>query len=180
MKKYIVLFVLVAFLVGCSLMTPPAVRVDNAIERAGRQYAITQDVSVNVLGNRAQDIEEVFSDFGFRISTQPDYTVQVEVENLGWGQSWGYYMYPAKIRMRVQDNRTGREYFYKADGVFRYFVSYGYYGYNSTWHYPADPYGLAAKIAATEAIGDFIEEQRIPHHWPPKPKPRQATPWGER
>ena len=168
MKKYYVLFFGMIFFVGCAFMTPPAIRVDNAIERAGQQYAITEDVSVNVLGNRAQDIEEVFHDFGFRITkSEPDYTIQVEVENLGWSQSWGYYMYPAKIRMRVVD-RAGREYFYKADATFRYFVSHGYYGYNSTRHYPNDPHGLAAKIAAAEAIGDFIEEQGIPHQWPKK------------
>lgn len=163
---------------GCAYMTPPAIRVDNEIEREGQQYQITDEVSVNVLGNRAQDIEEVFHDFGFRISSQPDYTVRVEVENLGWSQSWGYYLYPAKIRMRITDNH-GREYYYKADGVFYYRANHGYYGYNSTQHQPNDPYGLAGKIAAKKAIKDFIGEQEIAHKKPPKPKPRQETPWDE-
>ena len=169
MKKYVCLIVLLNLSFwGCSFMVPPAIRVDNAIERETAKYRILEEISVNVLGNRAQDIEEVFHDFGFRISNRSDYTIRVEVEHLGWSQAGGYYGYPAKLRMRVVDNRTGREYYYKADGTFWYFASHGYYGYNSTRHYPNDPYGLAAKIAATEAIGDFIEEQNIPHRWPPK------------
>jgi len=169
MKKYVVLFFLVILLGGCYFMTPPAIRVDNAIEKAGQQYQILKDVSIAIVGNRAETIGEVFHDFGFSVvENEADYMVRVEVENLGWGQSWGYQMYPAKIRMRVKNNRTGREYFYKADGTFSYHLNYGYSGYNGTIHYPDDPYGLAAKIAAKEAIRDFIEEQGIPHRWPKK------------
>lgn len=165
MKKYIVLFFVVSFLGACVSMVPPAIRVDNAIEKVGGQYAITESVSVAVSGQYAQNIEEVFYDFGFRISKNPDYTIQVEAENLGWGRTWGYQVYPVKIRIRVRDNRSSQEYFYKANGTFQYYVSY-YSGHNGTQHYPNDPYGLAAKNAAVEAIGDFIQEQKIPHRQP--------------
>ena len=171
MKKYIVLLICVSLGVGCAFMTPPAIRVDNAIEQVGRQYAITKDVSVAIFGSSAQGIADVFHDFGFTVvreKEKADYVVETETENLGWSQSWGYYMYPAKVRMRIKDNRD-QEYFYEADGIFRYFArsGYGYYG-NSTQHNPNDPYGLAAKIAAVEAIGNFIEEQGIPHYRPLK------------
>jgi len=166
MKKYFVLLIGMVVLMGCASMIPPAIRVDNAIEEAGQQYKITANVSVNVSGMGAQNIEDVFSDFGFQISSQADYTVRVESEILGQSRAWGYLIYPVKLRMWVKDTRSGQEYFYKANANFSYHLNYGYSGYNSVQHYPNDPYGLAAKIAATEAIGNFIQEQEIPHRWP--------------
>ena len=155
-------------------MTSPAVRVDNAIEKAGRAYGITKDVSVTVTGNRADNIADVFKDFGFSIvENKPDYLVRVEVQNLGFGRSWRYQIYPAKLRLKITDKKTGKEYYYKANGEFRFFVS-AYGGANRTYHYPSDPYGVAAKIAATRAIGDFMGEHKIPHRRPEKKKKNKS------
>ena len=149
-------------------MTSPAVRVDNAVEKVGRDWRITKDLKVAITGNRASDIGDVFKDFGFSVvENEADYFVRVEIQNLGSGRAWRYYIYSAKTRLKITDSNTGKEYYCKADGEFRLFKS-AYGGINSTHHYPHDPYGLAAKIAAAEAIGDFIYAAHIPHCRPKK------------
>jgi len=168
MKKYsVLLMILFLSFEGCSFMVSPAIRVDNAIEKVGRDYQITEDISVAVFGNRADDIKDVFKDFGFSVvNSEPDYIVEVKIQNLGTGRAWRYLVYSAKIRLLITDNETKEEYYYKANAEFRVFM--GGYGINSTYHYPSDPYGVAAKKAAAEAIGDFLEENDISHRWPKK------------
>ena len=168
MKKYVSLFVLLIFSFwGCSMISP-AIRINNAIERVGQDFGITEDVSVTVAGNRADDIKDVFKDFGFSIvENKADYLVRVEVQNLGIGRSWAYYVYPVTIRLKIRNNKTRKEYYYKADGEFKFRVQLSG-GIYSTYHYPNDPYGVAAKIAAAETIGDFMDEHNIAHRWPKK------------
>ena len=170
MKKYVSLFVLLIFSFwGCSMISP-TIRVNNAIERVGHDYGITKDVSVTVVGNRANEIKDVFKDFGFSVvENKADYHVRVEVQSLGTGRSLVRHVYPVTIRLKIRDNRTGKEHYFKADGEFKFRAQH-YGGIYSTYHSPHDPFGVAAKIAAAETIGDFMDECNIPHRRPKKKK----------
>jgi hypothetical protein len=167
MKKMILVLLLPFLFSGCTMfLVSPAIRVDNAIEKVGARYRITDEASVSVTGDRASAIEDVFRSFGFSVvNRSADYAVKIEVENLGYGYDWGCYAYPAKVRMRVTKNCIDKQFFYSADAEFKF-----YSGSSSFSRYPSDPYGVAAKIAAAHAIGDFIEEQKI-SHLSPQPKP---------
>lgn len=180
MKKHLVLLIIsFLFLSGCSAFLPsPAIRVDNAIKKVGQKYAITRFVSVAVIGYRAREIKDVFRAFGFPIvaddhKEKADYIVQTEVENLGIGYSFGFQIYPAKVWLKVVQESTGIEDTFEGTGEFRLFQSYYSYGINRTYHYAQDPYGLAAKIAAAEAVGNFIEKNGIDHRWPEELKKKK-------
>ncbi len=174
MKKYVSLYVSLFVLLifsfwGCSMISP-AIRINNAIERVGHAYGITKDVSVTIVGNYADDIKDVFKDFGFSIvENKADYLVRIKVQSLGTGRSLMYYVYPATIRLTIIDNRTKKEYYYKADGEFKFRAQYGGGSY-SIYHHPNNFYGMAAKIATPEAIGHFMDECNIPHRRPKKKK----------
>lgn len=188
MKKYIVLLLIMIFSFGgCSFMTSPAIRVDNGIKKVAWHFSITEDVKVAVFGDRAEDVKDVFRDFGFKVVADQqkelaNYIIVVRVENLGYGYSWGYYIYPAMTKLNVVDDETGIERSYRGTAEFRVFVR-NYGGINSTYHQPSDPYGLAAKMAAAEAIGNFIQGNNILHkdlgtRYSPCPE-AESIPWDE-
>lgn len=150
-------------------MRSPSLRVDEKVETICRQYRITRNINVIVLGRRAEQVKEVFRNFGFNVlidqaTENADYIFRVDTEEQGYGRSFGYIIYPAKVYLKNVDS-VGVERAYKGTAEFRYFRSH-YYGRNSTYFYPADPYGIAVKMAAAEAIGNFIEGAGIPHKEP--------------
>lgn len=171
MKKYFCLLVLLVFgLSGC-LMRSPLIRNEEVLARVGSKYAILEPITIAVVGHDQgfiNDIKDVFRYFGFSIVNdnymeKADYSVIPEKEVLGGGYNWGFQVYPVKVRLKILDKNTGIERVFEGTGQYQEFRnSYRYQSYSN------NPYGVAAKKAAMEAVGNLIGELGISHRRPKK------------
>lgn len=169
MKKYICLFVLLVF--GGCLMKSPLIRNEEVLAGVGSKYAILESITIAVTGydqDFKSDIKDVFRYFGFSIVNdnymeKADYLVIPEKEVLGGGWNWGFQVYPVKVRLKILDKNTGVEHVFEGTGQYQEFRnSYRYQSYSN------NPYGVAAKRAAMEAVGNLIGELGILHMNPKK------------